>query len=227
MSFSIIIKSTYTTSQVGIYKNSECVAMRKEIEQASTTLIPVLSELLQKNNLSLENISYIGAYQGPGPFTTLRVLLASINGIAWSRKIPLVGIDGIDALLEEHTDQNFPITIALLNAYNNDAYFGIQHEGKIIRKGYENIVELMNNIEHDFPHKKIRFIGQGVAIFKDALLRQFPNTATIPSALPEAASLDMLAKKAYEQWQAGKTTLQLLPLYLKTLQYKKSITKDI
>jgi len=222
MSFSLIVQNTYTTTHGGLYKGTHCIATTQNIDQASSSLILGLEKILKANNVSLNDISFIGAYQGPGPFTTLRVILASINGIAFAQNIPLVGLDGLDALLEEYTDAQFPVTVALLNAYNKDAYFGIQYHEKTVRKGYENIVALLECIQNEFPHQQIRFIGQGVDIFKENILKTFQDYAHFPSPLPEAPSLNMLAQKAYHLWQKGKTTQQLLPLYLKTLKYKKS-----
>lgn len=224
MTVFIIVQSTYSTTRVGLYQNNHCLEYIEDIGQASTLLIPVLDALLKKHAILLEEISFIGAYQGPGPFTTLRVILASLNGISFARQIPLVGLDGLDALLEECYDTQFPLTIALLNAYNNDAYFGIQQHGKIVRKGYKNIAELLAQLQYEFSDYQLRFIGQGVDIFKTNIIHHIGTQAYMPSPIPLAPSLKILAQKAQQLWKAGKTTHQLLPLYLKTLKYKKSIT---
>jgi len=224
MACSIIIQSTYTSTHVGLYQDSRCIDTIPDIHQASTALIPSLDTLVTTNNITLKTISFIGAYQGPGPFTSLRVILASVNGIAFAHNIPLIGVDGIDALLEEHTHETFSITVALLNAYNKDAYFGIQWNGKIVRKGYDNIDQLLIDIQNEFPKKQIRFIGQGVPIFRDQIMGRLRDNAYLAPIIPESPSLDMIAQKSYKQWQEKNTANQLLPLYLKTLAYKKSIT---
>ncbi len=224
MSFSTIIQSSYSATYIGLYQDSRCITIMSCIDPASTFLIPTLDELFKKNNITLNTISFIGAYQGPGPFTAIRVILASINGIAFAQNIPLVGVDGLDALLEENTNEKFPTTITLFNAYNNDAYFGIQHNGKIIHKGYKNILQLLAQIQKEFPKQKIRFIGQGVEIFKDQIKAQLHHNAHFPFDIPKEPSLDIIAQKAYKQWQQGKVENKLLPLYLKTMKYKKSIT---
>jgi tRNA threonylcarbamoyladenosine biosynthesis protein TsaB len=223
MSLSIIIQSTYSLTQGGLYSNGNCIATTPTTSQASTSLIPLLHDLITENNIRLESLSFMGIYQGPGPFTALRVLLASANGIAFAQNIPLVGVDGLDALLEEYTDNKFAITIALLNAYNKDTYFGIQHHQTILRKGYDNINALLTSLKAEFPAQQIRFIGQGVELYRENIKDYFADFAYIPEPLPEAPTLDMIAKKAYSHWHAGTTTKQLLPLYLKTMQYKKSI----
>jgi tRNA threonylcarbamoyl adenosine modification protein YeaZ len=223
MPLSIIVQNTYTTTRVGLYQNFYCVDRIEDVAHASSSFIPALNTLLAKHTTALADLSFIGAYQGPGPFTTLRIILASINGIACAQNIPLVGIDGLDAFLEECTDEHYPCTIALLNAYNNDAYFGIEYGGVIIEKGYKNISELLADIQQKFPHKEVRFIGQGVPLFKEIITTALKEKAYFPSPLPEAPSLDFLARKGYQLREEKKMVQQLLPLYLKTLHYKKSI----
>jgi hypothetical protein len=49
----------------------------------------------------------------PGPFTTLRLVIATMPGISFSTA-PLVGVDGL-ATPQMSTNQDYPVTVALLN----------------------------------------------------------------------------------------------------------------
>lgn len=223
MTLSIIVQISYTATRAGLYRDAVCIDTTNPITHASSSLIPALDNLLKSNNISLKDLSFIGAYQGPGPFTMLRIVLASLNGIAAGCGIPLVGVDGLDALLHEQSDKQFPLTVALLNAYNNDAYFGIQRDGLVIEKGYKNIDFLLADLHQRFSTQSLRFIGQGVPLFQDAVIKTFGDTAYLPAPMPEMATLDSIAQGAHQQWQEKKMVQQLLPLYLKTMHYKKSI----
>lgn len=59
-------------------------------------LLGYLQEQLQKNGKTWQDISAIGAFQGPGSFTGLRIGLTVLNTIADVRGIPIVGEVGND-----------------------------------------------------------------------------------------------------------------------------------
>ncbi len=46
------------------------------------------------------DLAFIAAHQGPAPFTTLRVCLTTVNGFAFATGMPLIGINGLQELVE-------------------------------------------------------------------------------------------------------------------------------
>lgn len=54
-------------------------------------LLAYLRDQLHKNGQTFNDISGIGAFQGPGSFTGLRIGLTVLNTIADSEAIPIVG----------------------------------------------------------------------------------------------------------------------------------------
>ena len=109
---------------------SKVQVIKETNKKASSLLVPYIKQILEKNSLKISDLDFICADQGPGAFTSLRVTIATINGISFASKIPLIGIDGLDALNQETLSdvmlkkQGVPeILIVLLNAYNNEVYF--------------------------------------------------------------------------------------------------------
>lgn len=196
---------------------------------ASSHLIISLSTLLNNHALSWENLDYIGVNQGPGPFTTLRVIISTVNGLAFAQNIPLVGIDGLELfLLETHpittpvTTTNH-ITVVVLNAFAQDVYFGIKQDTKIISMGWDNIDNFLTKLQNVYPEEQITFVGNGTELFKEKIMVLFTHRACFLSPLPQFASLQALANRAYTQWQEQTNIQKLLePLYLKTITYKSS-----
>lgn len=62
--------------------------------QLAKGLLRYLQEQLQKNSKTFTDISGIGAFEGPGSFTGLRIGLTVLNTIAGSEAIPIVGAKG-------------------------------------------------------------------------------------------------------------------------------------
>src|SRR5579862_7433876 len=98
----ISIEGCYTHVEVALFKNKTCIdSIVKNDVKASSHLIPYLDTLLKKNNVTLDDLSFIAIDQGPGAFTSLRVSIATVNGIAYAHKIPLIGVHGLDALCHQ------------------------------------------------------------------------------------------------------------------------------
>jgi tRNA threonylcarbamoyladenosine biosynthesis protein TsaB len=64
----------------------------------TTTLAPAIDELLKRTNTQMDDISALGVALGPGSFTSLRVGLALVKGIALARSLPVIGIRTLDML---------------------------------------------------------------------------------------------------------------------------------
>ena len=59
-------------------------------------LLGYLRTQLAAHDKTIEDISAIGAFQGPGSFTGLRIGLTVLNTVAASQDIPIVGATGED-----------------------------------------------------------------------------------------------------------------------------------
>lgn len=214
----ITIQNTYTHIEIGLYEKDQ----RKTYKQctnkaASKELVPLIIELLDAAQEHLNDCAFIAVNQGPGPFTTLRVVLATVNGISIASRIPLIGIDGLHAFLDENKTPEFPVTIALLNAFNQEIYYGIQDHDKPYSTGYANINQFLQTITDKFYSTNIRFIGNGTQIYRTKIEHYLGTHALFPESIPLGVSLDALAAHALHQWDTHTTPMphQLLPLYLK------------
>lgn len=64
----------------------------------TTELAPALSGLLARSGVSMDMVSALGVAIGPGSFTSLRVGLSLVKGIALARHIPVIGIPTLDII---------------------------------------------------------------------------------------------------------------------------------
>ncbi|HEX9960533.1 MAG TPA: tRNA (adenosine(37)-N6)-threonylcarbamoyltransferase complex dimerization subunit type 1 TsaB, partial [Pyrinomonadaceae bacterium] len=64
----------------------------------SEDLLPVISDLLEKNRIHRKQIDLIGVSLGPGSFTGVRVGLATAKGLALGIGCECIGVSTLEAL---------------------------------------------------------------------------------------------------------------------------------
>jgi len=223
MNHFLAIQHTPHGIELGLFEKSTIVQVATdEKKRASQNIVLLAQQLLQKNGLSFKDVAFFAANQGPGPFTTLRVVISTINGFGFATQKQLIGIDGIDALLQEHKDTNFSVTVALLNAYSGDLYFGIENSAeKKIKKGYENNAAFFAQLNTEFSGQTIRFIGQGATMYAQEIKTIFKERAIIVENA-QACSIKQIGTMAWKKWEQKEgLTKQLFPLYLKSMRLKQ------
>lgn len=185
---------------------------------ASAQCIPALDTLLAQHNLTSTDIDYIVANCGPGPFTTLRVVLTTVNGIHAASAIPLIGINALKALLEEYQHPEYPLTLALLNAFNQDVYYAyIDPATNIYTQGCQNVTTLIKYFAQLYPEQPIQCIGNGALLHNALITNIFGAYAHIPTPVPETCSLEQIQRMGLKEWQQKKwQTTPLIPEYLKS-----------
>ena len=129
----LVLQSSYKVLSIGIGENGRIIDRIAENKlTASASLVPLAIKLLERNSLSLHDMSAIIVDQGPGAFGSLRVLLSTANAIGFALKFPIVGLDGLSTLTNDvidnysdvRLDENILI-VPILNAYNAECYYGI------------------------------------------------------------------------------------------------------
>jgi tRNA threonylcarbamoyl adenosine modification protein YeaZ len=182
---------------------------------ASRTLVPHLDALLTKHTLNLTDLSFIGINQGPGLFSTLRSIISTVNGIHCATGIPLIGIDGLIATAQESYNTHYPLSVTLLNAFNNEVYYAISDNNNIIKTGYNAITTLLQELQDRYSDNVIAFNGNGTALYRALILEYMKNNAFIPDHITDNCSLSTIQALAAQLYKQNSTTHYLFPLYLK------------
>ena len=217
MSYFLTVHTTYSSIKLGVFKNNSLLfSSLEETKKASQNCITLIDDLLKKACISIRDLSCLIVYQGPAPFTTLRVSVASINGLAYAQNIPLIGVDGLACFAEEQKKRDFSQTIVLLNAFGKDLYVGIYdtEEDFLI---YNGCMSLENLLVHIATHNKlVACVGNGADLYRNELMNAAPGKVFIPENNPETCSLESVAKMGFDLWQKSSSfAYQIMPLYLK------------
>jgi tRNA threonylcarbamoyl adenosine modification protein YeaZ len=145
----IAIQNTYEIFEIALFVNNKLVSKKREDKHDTSKLfIPLLDELLTQNNAKISDFDFCAVNCGPGPFSTLRSIIASVNGLHFATNIPLISIDGLEATFFEFYNPTYQHTIVLLNAFNNEVYYLIAHRDQILTKGYQKIDTFLNSVRN-------------------------------------------------------------------------------
>jgi len=223
----LAVQSTYQEVQVALFQENRQVE-KKNIEKtdSSADLIPVLNQMLFSSNITLNDLSFIAVNKGPAPFTTLRVVIASMNGIAFATSIPVVGINGIKALLMEADENHRVPTIVLLDAFSNDVYYGFRDAEGSIKTGCMPVFTFLQEMKVLFEDKMVKFVGNGVIVHKELIESEFGSQAMIVDTF-STCSIDSIARIGIEKWNKKcDVCKQVFPLYLKKQWWHEQLIKQ-
>lgn len=76
-------------------------------------LAPAISDLLRRCGLAMEDVHVLGVAIGPGSFTSLRVGLALVKGLALARQLPVVGVPTLDILAAGQAAARKPLAVVI------------------------------------------------------------------------------------------------------------------
>ena len=82
-------------------------------QRHTVELAPAITDLLARCALTINDINALGVALGPGSFTSLRVGLALVKGLALARHIPLIGIPTLDILAYAQPSSKLPLAVAI------------------------------------------------------------------------------------------------------------------
>lgn len=106
-----------STAQVGLalYDGMQILGeMTWTTRQHHTTeLAPALAGLLSRSDASMDMVDALGVAIGPGSFTSLRVGLSLVKGIALARHLPLVGISTMDVIAAAQPAGTHPLAVVI------------------------------------------------------------------------------------------------------------------
>ena len=106
-----------STAYVGlaVYDGTQVIGeyIWRSNQHHTVELAPAVAELLARSGLTMDDIHALGVALGPGSFTSLRVGLSLVKGLAVARHLPLVGIPTLDIYAASQPLSKLPLLAAI------------------------------------------------------------------------------------------------------------------
>ena len=186
----------------------------------SETLLPMIDTALRACGLTVNDLDVLGATNGPGSFTGLRIGLSVIKGLALPRQIPCAPVSTMAALAYSMAGQG--TVIGAQDARRGQVYwaaFDLETHTRLTPDAAEPVTELADFIKN--CKKPLFFVGDGAALCYNTY-EQVPGVAACPPALRVLRGAGVaLAAKAL--WESGGCVppAELLPDYHRLSQAER------
>lgn len=172
-------------------------------KHASAELIPTIDVLLTQQNVQLADLAFFAVNVGPAPFTTLRTVIATVNGLAFVTKKPVVSIDLFSLFFAQLTEQ-FPRTdghyAVVQNAFCNDVYYAFFD------------ITTHETLRGVAPSQ---IVAERLNAFKPSLVTIAGNASIATNSCLSSPEAAFAGDLIWERWQSKQVAPLATPLYLK------------
>lgn len=210
-----------STAQVGlaIYDGSQVLAEYawRSHQHHTMELAPAVAELLSRSGLTMDSVRALAVALGPGSFTSLRVGLSLVKGLALARRLPVFGIPTLDIYAAAQAASRQPLLAAiqagrgrLAVGWYKSTKNGWQAKGPARVATVETLIEEIQTpsiLCGEFSAEERQRLAQ----------HEHVKLASPAQSLRRPA---LLAEVAWKRWQEGEAddAATLAPIYLHTAE---------
>ncbi len=212
----LAIDTSTDSASLALVRDGEVLAETtwRSQQNHSVELLPKLAQLLNEAEAGIQAISGVIVAKGPGSFNGLRVGLSTAKGLAFSLKVPIIGISSLELEAYPHAETGLPVC-PIFNAGRGEIATAMYQ--KKDDKWHQLVPEHITTVEalgSEITTKTI-FCGEYVPLIADQLKKRLKPKAIIAATqLRRASRLAELAKGRLEAGDYDNpATLQ--PLYLR------------
>lgn len=188
---------------------------KQDREKNSQTILPCLSQLMQKCALSFSDLHAIGVGVGPGRFTGLRVGICVAQGLSYAHHIPIIALPSLKILAKSVQAMTRRWIWVVMQAKMNYVYCGIYLASNLEQQSEEKIIAVAN-FHHDFaqfdPLLDV-MICEDIRLLKINSNLNLQNCNILEKVAPSAEDLSVLALE-YDEKGISISADKLRPHYV-------------
>jgi tRNA threonylcarbamoyladenosine biosynthesis protein TsaB len=175
-----------------------------------------LATLLEREGVALRDVDAFAVATGPGSFTSLRVGIATMQGLAMATAKPLIGVSAFDALAfladrDAHSESSDVAT--WIDAWRGEVFAARYENGLMVG---EPVVAPPDVLLDRLAGRSVLFTGDGTALYEARIRAKFGDDArfSVPVAPALAGAVAALAVRVY---RAGERPLPhaIRPIYVR------------
>ena len=186
----------------------------------SEMLLPTIDYVLKNTKTSIHDIDAFALAQGPGSFTSLRIGMSVVKGLALKNKAPIIPIPTLDGLAHNLAYSDLKIS-PLIDARKGEVYTAFykkQAGGPSLSKLTDDMVmapeRLIDEIEEE-----VVFLGDGSILYGDLIRKRLQKKAyfaPLNLLYPRATALASLALQIINEDKVPQQSALIEPLYVRS-----------
>lgn len=227
MSLILALDSSTDACSVALFADGQLSAHFELAAKSHTQrLLPMVDELLQRNNLKLGDLNAIAFGRGPGSFTGLRICIGIVQGLAFGAHLPVIPVSTLEAMAlgyyRANPQVNFPVVVSL-DARMDEVYWAaFARDGESVVSMSEEFVmkpELL--AEQDVIRSLAgQFVAAGSGWHYPAMQALAAATIVV-DVQPNAEDMALIAAQVWSEGGAI-DVLDAQPVYLRdTISWQK------
>lgn len=146
----------------------------------SESLMPIIKDIFEETNLTLNDINLLICDIGPGSFTGIRIGIATVKAFSDSFNIPIIGVSSLTSLA--YNVKNEGLVCSLIDCKNSNCYYSLydlENNTYTLLEAptadsLKNCIKLLN---YKYNDKKITFVGDGALIYREHILNDCNNSS--------------------------------------------------
>lgn len=139
----LAIETATETCSVALSVNGDVQQrFRHAPRQHAELLLPWVEELLAEAGIGFGAVDAIAFSRGPGSFTSLRIGIGVVQGLAWASDCPVVPVSSLAATAQVAAEKGIKTALVALDARMNEVFTGLfrlNGNGSMIADGEESV----------------------------------------------------------------------------------------
>ncbi|HKA32206.1 MAG TPA: tRNA (adenosine(37)-N6)-threonylcarbamoyltransferase complex dimerization subunit type 1 TsaB, partial [Candidatus Binatia bacterium] len=183
--------------------------------------LPLIDDLLRGAEISLSDVGAFAVTLGPGSFTGLRIGLATVKGLVYGSKIPVIGVPTLHAVAAR-VDDHEGFVCPFLDARKKEVYAALfRREGELMERVSDDVVAppeaVLDAARKQIGSARCLFIGDAIVAYEALVQAALGPQAlsTLGADYPSTAAA--VARIAGEKLSRGDYDAvgPLAPIYLR------------
>jgi tRNA threonylcarbamoyladenosine biosynthesis protein TsaB len=214
--WTLALDTTTRRSSAALARDGEAIEeVAGDPEQSTATRLPnELMALLARHSLTTSDLGLFGVAIGPGSFTGLRIGIATMQGLAFATRRPLVGISGLDALADIAWRGGRDRVATWVDAWRGEVFVASYETGR------ETVAPRVARPEAVLAEmadgQETWFTGDGAHTYQDLIVRTLGRAARV-APVPAPLLAGSIARLASIAAAAGErpSPHSISPLYVR------------
>ncbi len=191
----------------------------------SQRIMPMIEELMNDSEITVNDIDYFAAAYGPGSFTGLRIGVATAKALAHAVKKPMVQVSTLEGIAYNALYSDM-LLCPIMDARRSQVYNAVYKSengalSEVIAPRAVSLEQCVSELSEQ--DGKVLFMGDGVAVHRDSIVGMMGDKARFAEAPFLNQRAGSIAQIAYYKALRGETVsyLEFAPFYLRKSQAER------